>query len=475
MEIPEALHEVFLKQHEASRASPPLSCEERRLRLGRLAEAIRSLSPRIVQALDEDYGSRSAYETLLTEVHLTLSQARYIRRRVHRWMRPRRCPVSLPFWPAGARVVYQPLGVVGIVAPWNYPFHLALMPFLAALAAGNRIILKPSEVTPRTAGLLEELVNSTFEPEWAAVVTGGAEVGKALSRLPFDGLFFTGSAAVGRSVLEAASRHLVPVTLELGGKSPAILGPGYSIEKFAERVIAGKLFNAGQTCIAPDYLLVPPGSVEPLLEALEAAISRMYPTLLENPDYTAIIHDRHYRRLEHLVLEAAEKGATIREVSPAREQGLAGRRKFPPTLVVGATDDMALMQEEIFGPVLPVRVTGSLEEAIRYVNSRPRPLALYYFDTDRCRIRHVLESTCSGGVCINDTVIQAAQDALPFGGVGLSGMGAYHGRKGFETFSHARSVLHQARWSPAGLLRPPYGRLARRLLRILVPTGVGKP
>lgn len=465
--IPERLKALFQRQRAATREEGPPPYGVRRSQLDRLRDAIQTRVPQVVEAIAGDYGCRSSHETLLSEVHLTLSQLRHTRKNLRRWMRPRRRAVSWPFLPGRARITYQPLGAVGIISPWNYPFYLAMMPFLGALAAGNSILLKPSEITPRTAELLRELVEANFRPEVAAVVTGGPEVGRAFARLPFDHLLFTGSTMVGRSVLQAASGNLTPVTLELGGKSPAILGEGFPISTFAQRVVAGKLFNAGQTCIAPDYVLAPSGQIDRLVESLKAAASDYYPTLAGNPDYTSIISENHYRRLQCHVEDARKKGARVIEVNPGGED-LAAVRKFAPAIILDAREDTTVMQEEIFGPILPVQPYGTLQDAIRYVNERPRPLALYYFDNDRGRIRHVIEHTCSGGVCINDTVVQAAQDSLPFGGVGPSGMGTYHGREGFETFSHAKSVFLQSRYTLSALLRPPYGRTADRLLRVLV-------
>jgi len=422
----------------------------------------------IVEAIDADYGGRSAHETLISEVFLTISALRHTRKNLKSWMRPERRRVDWMFLPGRARILRQPLGVVGIISPWNYPFYLALVPLISALAAGNRILLKPSEVTAHTAEVLRLLLAETFREEQVAVVTGGPGVGLAFSRLPFDHIFFTGSASVGRSVLREASENLTPVTLELGGKSPAILGEDFRISTFAERVAAGKLFNAGQTCVAPDYVLAPRDRVGVVAEHLREAMTRYYPSFGKNPDFTAIINERHLERLRNLLDDAAGKGASVLPVDPSGEESAGAHGKFPPVLLLNVTEEMLVMQDEIFGPILPIRPHDGLEDVVEYINRRPRPLSLYYFDRDSRRIRLILERTVSGGACVNDTVIQAAQNRLPFGGVGQSGMGAYHGREGFDTFSHRKSVLHKSGAGLSGLLRPPYGSRCDRILKSLV-------
>lgn len=463
------LRAAFDRLRDADRRDPsPPGWRQRRGELTRLRSAIEARVPDVVRATGADYGHRSPHETLLADVHLSLSGLDYARRRVRRWMRPRRRRVALPFLPARAHVVHQPRGVVGIVSPWNYPVQLAILPLVAAIAAGNRVLLKPSEVTPRTSAVLRAIVEAALPPEKAAVITGGPEVGEAFTRLPFDHLFFTGSTRVGRRVARAASENLVPVTLELGGKSPALLDETFPLEVFAERVAAGKLFNAGQTCVAPDWALVPASRLDAAIDALRAAFQRLYPTIRDNPDYSAIVSESHRRRLENLLIDAEGKGAIVLPVHPADERLVPGTPKLYPTIVRAVGDDMALLEEEIFGPILPVRGYREVEEAIRLVNAQPSPLALYVFSDSRRLVREVIDRTRSGAVCVNDTVVHAAQDDLPFGGVGESGMGRYHGREGFEAFSNARAVLRRGRLSLASALRPPYGRSADRVLRILV-------
>jgi coniferyl-aldehyde dehydrogenase len=370
--------------------------------------------------------------------------------------------------PATCQIVYQPLGVVGIISPWNYPVNLALGPLIAALAAGNRAMIKPSELVPETAELLRDLIAEAFPDDQVTVITGGAEVGEAFSKLPFDHLVFTGSTRVGKIVMRAASENLVPVTLELGGKSPSIVGTDFDTKTAAERIMSGKTFNAGQTCIAPDYALVPAASRDAFVDACKAAVAKMFPTIAKNPDYTSVVNDKHYARIRSYVDDAKTRGGTVVELNPGNETLDPAARKMPPTLVLDATDEMLCMQEEIFGPVLPIVTYTRIEEAIAYVNAHPRPLALYYFGHGRAAIDRVLAETTSGGVSINETLLHFAQEDLPFGGVGASGMGAYHSREGFRSLSMPKPVFRQSRINTTGLLRPPYGKLADRLLGFLI-------
>jgi coniferyl-aldehyde dehydrogenase len=384
-------------------------------------------------------------------------------------MKPERRPVPLHFLPGRAQVVYQPLGVVGIISPWNYPVNLALAPLGAALAAGNRVMLKPSEYTPATATLLASLLGDAFPPDQVAVVTGGAEVGAAFAGLPCDHLFFTGSTSVGRVLMRAASENLVPVTLELGGKSPVLVDADYPLERAARSIAAGKLLNAGQTCIAPDYALVPAQEADRFVALFTREVERLYPRLLDNPDYTSIVNQRHYDRLRGLVDDARRKGAKVVEINPAGEDFRSQpARKFPPTALLDVTDAMTVMQDEIFGPVLPIKTYREFDEAIAYINQHPRPLALYYFGRDSDRRQAVLDRTTSGGVTINDTLLHYLQEDLPFGGIGPSGMGSYHGREGFRAFSHAKGVFRQAAINGGDLLRPPYGKRLGRIIGLLI-------
>jgi coniferyl-aldehyde dehydrogenase len=459
---------AFERMKEAARTSPAPTYEERMQRLARLAEGVRQRQDAIAAAVSADFRNRSVRETKIAEVLMLLDGIKYIRKHLKAWMRPQSRHVSMTYRPARAKVHLQPVGVVGVISPWNYPFQLALAPAAAALAAGNRVLIKPSEYTPASSELLKQLCADAFDDTVVAVTLGGPDVGEAFSRLPLDHLVYTGSTHVGRLVMRAAAENLVPVTLELGGKSPAIVHDDYPVEKAAARIAWGKWCNGGQTCIAPDYLLVPERRVDEFVAALTAAATRSYPTLKDNPDYTCIINHRHFDRIAGLVDDAVAKGARKVEINPAQETLRVEDRKFSPTLLTNVNDGMAVMQEEIFGPVLPILPYRTLDDAIAYVNSHPRPLALYYFDQERRRVESVLARTISGGASVNETLLHFGIDDMPFGGVGPSGMGAYHGREGFETFSHKRSVLYQARFNASGLLAPPYGEVIDRMLKMLI-------
>jgi coniferyl-aldehyde dehydrogenase len=433
-----------------------------------LQKALRARREEFVQAISEDFGGRARQETLLLEVFPLVDTIGHAIRHLPQWMRPRPAAAGWQFLPGRARVVYQPLGVVGVIGAWNYPLLLSLSPLVSALAAGNHVMLKPSELAPRTADLLARLVSELFPADYVTVVTGGPETGAVFGALPFDHLLFTGSTRVGKLIMRAASEHLTPVTLELGGKSPALVHPDFPAQTAAARIMAGKLYNAGQTCIAPDYALVEAGAREEFVRLASEAASTMYPRLVGNPDFTRIVNREHYQRLRGLVEDAALKGAGMLEVNPACETANEQNRVFPPTLLWNVSDQMTVMREEIFGPVLPVVTYRSLDEAIEYVNARPRPLALYYFDRNSKRVEAVLARTTSGGATVNDTIFHIAQNDLPFGGVGPSGMGSYHGFDGFLTFSKKKGVFLQSRFTTLGMLRPPYGALARRVTDFLI-------
>jgi aldehyde dehydrogenase (NAD+)/coniferyl-aldehyde dehydrogenase len=445
----------------------PYPCHAQRDRwLTALQQILAQQVEAFAAAVSADFGHRSLHETRLLEVLPTQEAIRFARQHLAQWMAPEPRTPSRWFLPGSTSVRYEPLGVVGVVVPWNYPIYLAFAPLVAALSAGNRVLLKLSELAPATARLMQSALAQAFGEDEVHAVLGGADTGRAFARLPFDHLLFTGSTAVGREVLQAAAEHLTPVTLELGGKSPAIVAEGYPLAHAAERIVLGKCLTAGQTCIAPDYVLVPAGAVEGFLREAARAAGELYPDPLKSPDYTAIINDRHYDRLTGLLAAAEQDGARLVPLVPGSAPDPQSRR-IPPVAVVGAPDHCTLMREEIFGPVLPVVGYRTLDEAIRYVARRPRPLALYCFDHEESRIERVLRETKAGGVTINDALYHIAQEDLPFGGIGASGMGRYHGRDGFATFSNAKAVLHQSRWAPATLLRPPYAGRIDRLIRYL--------
>ncbi len=429
--------------------------------LRRLRAGLKDRLEQFADATSADFGRRSRHETLISDGMTVLNDIDYLCSHLRAWMRPRRMAADWSSFPARCELRYQPLGVVGVIAPWNYPVNLALAPLAAAITAGNHVMVKPSEFTPRTSQLLAELLVDVFPDDRVVCVNGDADVAAAFASLPFDHLFFTGSTAVGRKVMTAAARNLTPVTLELGGKSPAIIAPDFPLGVAVPRIAAGKLFNGGQTCIAPDYVLLPRAGIDGFVERMRAYVAQHYPDLIAGPDYTSIVNPAQYTRLRSYLDQAHAAGATLIELA----HGDTGRRILPPTLVIDADDDLAVMQDEIFGPILPLVAVESVDAAIDYVNARPRPLALYHFDRDQTRTRRVLDRTLSGGVTVNDTLVHFAQRSLPFGGIGASGMGQYHGKAGFLTFSNAKPVMYQSRWSSFALLRPPYRKLADFLVR----------
>jgi coniferyl-aldehyde dehydrogenase len=432
--------------------------------LARLRRIFKVRLEDFARAVSMDFGHRPRVETLLADGVPVLNEIDHVRKRLRRWMRTRRVAADATFLPAHCEIVTKPLGVVGIVSPWNYPINLALVPLVDALAAGNHVMLKPSEYTPRTSALLAEVLAAVFPPERVAVVQGGPEVAAAFVGLPFDHLLFTGSTAVAPKVLAAAAPNLTPVTLELGGKSPAIIAPGGVNRRNIDRIAAGKFLNAGQTCIAPDYILVHEGERDACVALLRDYVARHYPALAASSDYASIVSDVHHERLVAWLDEARAAGATVVPLAGADADDPV-RRVLAPLVVLDAPDAVSLMREEIFGPVLPVLTYRDLGAAIGHVNARPRPLSMYVFDDDRARIKRVLDACTAGSAAVNDCVFQFAQSRLPFGGVGPSGMGAYHGHAGFLAFSKQMPVFRQARWSATAWLRPPYGRRAERLLR----------
>jgi len=459
------LDTIFQRQREAFRLKPYPSLSERKAHLKALCRLLLENGQAIAAAIDADFGHRSSHETQVLEVFPALQAAKHARWHLGRWMRPERKHVSVLFQPGRARVVKQPLGVVGIIVPWNYPLYLAVGPLISALAAGNRAMIKMSEMTPRFAELFEKLIGSYFAQDYVAVVNGGVDVAQAFAAKPFDHLLFTGSTAVGHSVMRSAAENLTPVTLELGGKSPAIVAPDFPVDVAARRIIWGKCLNAGQTCIAPDYVLVPEGKEQEFIDTARDEVQRLYPAGAASADYSAIINARHYARLKGYLKDAQAKGAKSALLAEGESET---SRKLPPALVTGVTDAMQIMQDEIFGPLLPIVPYRSIDDALAYVGKRPRPLAMYYFDYDRARIRRILNDSIAGGVTINDTVLHIAQDNLPFGGVGPSGMGQYHGEEGFNLFSKRKGVFLQSRFNGLRLFKPPFGRQIETILKWLL-------
>ena len=460
------MHAVLKTMKAANKTTSPPSYEERVASLDKLEAALLAHKDDVVRAISEDFGNRSRHESLVSEVFVVVGAIKHARDHLRDWMEPEGREVAWAFLPATAEIQFQPLGVVGIIAPWNYPIQLGLSPLVGALAAGNRVMLKPSELTPRASDVLDQIVREVFKPEHVAVITGGPEVGEEFSRLPFDHLVFTGSTRVGKIVMRNAAEHLTPVTLELGGKSPTIVGDDFAIEEAALRIIAGKCFNAGQTCIAPDYVLVPAKKVDAFVAGCKKAVAKLYPDLRRNEDYTTVVNDRHFDRLRGYLDDARDKGARIVELSNGEPD--RSTRKMGPILVVQPSEETVVMQEEIFGPILPIIAYEKLDEAIDYVNDHPRPLALYYFGYDQSAIDRVLERTISGGVSVNETMLHVAQDDLPFGGVGPSGMGHYHAHEGFLASSKKKPIFYQSRLNARSLLLPPYGKAANMFFRLVL-------
>ncbi|TFY85105.1 coniferyl aldehyde dehydrogenase [Pseudomonas kairouanensis] len=464
----ERMQWLLQRQRQAFNAQPFPPRSVRLNNLKRLVAALRRYQQRIVGALEADYGGRAAFETLQIEVLGSVLQARHAMAHLRRWMKTERRKTELLLLGNQAWVQYQPKGVVGIVGTWNFPLYLTLGPLIAALAAGNRAMIKVSEYSPNSRQVLQEMLAEVFDEDEVAVFGGQLASAQAFTRLPFDHLVYTGAPQVGRQVMQAAAEHLVPVTLELGGKSPVLVGPDADLDEVAMRVAHGKGFNAGQICVSPDYALVPEGKALVFAEAVKRAFERLYPNPDANADYTCVITERHAQRLQALVADARDKGAVVLQCGG----GQVSPRRLPLQVITGVTDDMSVAQEEIFGPLLPIVEYGDLGQAIAYIQARPRPLALYPFGLNTRQTERVLSQTHSGGVTLGDCTWHVLQHDLPFGGVGNSGMGSYHGEEGFRTLSHGKAVLNRRRWFPIQLFYPPYGSWVQRLvLRVYL----GKP
>ncbi len=463
------MNSVLAAQRAAFTKELPVSAAVRKDRLARAVAMMVDQGKRFADAMSEDFGHRSQEQSMVTDIVASISALKYTSKNVDKWMRPERRKVMFPLGLLGAKgtVEYQPKGVVGIIAPWNFPVQLTMAPIAGAFAGGNRVMIKSSEFTPSVSALFEEVAPQYFAEDEAAFFSGGPAEGQAFAKLAFDHMLFTGATGIGKHILHAAADNLTPVTLELGGKSPTIIGRSADMEQATQRIALGKMLNAGQICLAPDYLMVPREQEDAVVAGMQKAVSVMYPTLLNNPDYTSVINSRHRDRLRDYLDDAWAKGGEIVEVNPANEDFAASNgNKMPLYLVRNPTDDMKVMQEEIFGPVLPIKTYDRVEEAIDYVNRHDRPLGLYYFGQDGGEERQVLDRTISGGVTVNDVVFHVSMEELPFGGVGPSGMGAYHGHDGFKTFSHAKSVYHQPKINVAKLggFMPPYGAATQKTI-----------
>jgi coniferyl-aldehyde dehydrogenase len=452
-------------QRAAALAAQPEPISVRKDRMTRAIAMLVDNAADFCTALNEDFGGRSHQQSMLTDIMPAVNALKHARKHVDSWARDERRKPLFPLSLIGgkAKVMFQPKGVVGIIAPWNYPVGMVMVPMACILAAGNRVMAKPSEFTPQVTALFETLVPRYFAADEVAIVSGGADVGQAFSALPFDHIIFTGATSVGRHIMRAAADNLTPVTLELGGKSPVVIGQSADMAKAADRIILGKMMNAGQTCLAPDYLLVPKSQEADMIGALKVAAASQYPTIATNPDYTAVVNDRHFARLSGYIDDAKAKGAEVIVVNPANEDfSAANNRKMPLHILRNVTDEMAVMQDEIFGPLLPVMTTEHTNSAIDYINAHDRPLGLYYFGKDSAEENLVINRTTSGGVTVNDVVMHVAMDDLPFGGIGPSGMGHYHGFDGFKTFSHARAVYRQSPLDVGKIagIKAPYGPVA---------------
>ncbi|KWV96463.1 aldehyde dehydrogenase [Erythrobacter sp. AP23] len=464
---------VLRKQRAAHHQMRPEPMALRKDRIERAMKLLKDHGDDLCKVMAADFGNRSPHQSMITDIAGTVNFGKYCLKHMDKWARPDRRHVQFPLGLLGAKaeVRYEPKGVVGILSPWNFPVNLSFGPLMQIFAAGNRAMIKPSEFTEKTSLLTKELVEEYFTPDECAVFTGGPEVAATFSELPFDHLIFTGSTATGRKVMEAASKNLVPVTLELGGKSPVFMGESADFAKAGERVALGKMMNAGQICLAPDYLYVPESKQDEAIHGVWQGTANMYPTLLDNEDYASVVTDRHFDRLQDMVADARDKGAEVIEVNPGNEDfSSTNSRKMPLTILKNVNEDMKAMQEEIFGPVLPVKTYGHIDEAIDYVNEHDRPLGLYYFGQDGEEREKVLARTISGGVTVNDVIFHVSMEDLPFGGVGSSGMGSYHGVEGFREFSHARSVYTQPKIDVAKLggFKPPYGPATEKAIKTMM-------
>jgi coniferyl-aldehyde dehydrogenase len=449
-----------------------VSAETRIDRLERGIDVLIKYHDKVVEAVNTDFTCRPREVSLLTDVGASITAMKHSKKHVRKWMKAEKRPTMFPLNLFGgrSRIEYQPLGVVGIIAPWNFPISMVFSPLAGVLAAGNRTMIKPSEFTPATSALMAEMIAEAYDPKEVAIFDGGPEVGQAFSSLAFDHMIFTGATSIARHIMAAASRNLVPLTLELGGKSPVVISRSANIEKSLGRIMLGKTLNAGQICLAPDYLLVPEEKLHEVIAAAQKAVTQMYPKLLDNEQYTSVINERHYQRLNGYLAQAEERGQKVIPINPAGEDfsQQQGTLKIPPTLIPEPEDDLKMMEEELFGPLLPIRTYREFEETIDYINAKPRPLAAYYFGEDKQEENAFVSRTTSGGVCINDVIMHIMQEELPFGGVGPSGMGAYHGFKGFQTFSHAKSIYRQPKINIAKLggMLPPYGKATESTIKM---------
>ena len=465
----EQMGAILARQKQANLRDGIPSAQMRTEWLDRCIRLLVDHEAEIVDALNADFGHRSKDQSAFTDVASSIGALKHAKKNLHKWMRPEKRSVEFPLGLFGskAQVLYQPKGVVGVISPWNFPVNLTFTPLAGIFAAGNRAMIKPSEFTEHTSALMKEMFAKAFTEEEVAVITGGPEVGAEFTKLPFDHMIFTGATSVAKHVMRAAADNLVPLTLELGGKSPVVLGQSADLKKAASRIMAGKTLNAGQICLAPDYAFVPQEKAGDFVSEATAAVERMFPSgMKDNDDYTSIVNQRHYDRMMGYLEDARAKGADVIEINPKGENfAQQPHHKIPPHIVLNPSDDMTVMQDEIFGPILPVKSYAKTQDAVDYINAHERPLGLYYFGEDAGERDMVLDRTTSGGVTVNDVIFHVAQEDLPFGGVGPSGMGAYHGRDGFLEFSHRKAVYTQTGNEILAMMRPPYGEKFRKQVK----------
>ncbi len=463
---PDEMSSVLARQKAAHIRDGIPSAERREEWLDKAIDLLVTHRKALSEAMSADFGHRSMDQSDFTDIAGSIGALKHAKKHLRKWMKPEKRSTDFPLGLMGAKaqIQYQPKGVVGVISPWNFPVNLTFTPLAGVFAAGNRTMIKPSEFTEQTSELMKKLFAEYYTEEEVAVVTGGPDVGAAFSKLPFDHMIFTGATSIAHHVMRAAADNLVPLTLELGGKSPVILGESADLEKAAKRIMAGKTLNAGQICLAPDYAFVPKEKTKDFVQAATSAVETMYPSgLKDNVDYTSVVNQRHYDRLQSYLEDAKSKGAEIVEINPAGENfSQQPYHKMPPHIIIDPTDDMKVMQDEIFGPILPIKSYSGAQEAVAYVNAHPRPLGLYYFGEDSDERDYVLNNTTSGGVTVNDVIFHVAQEDLPFGGIGPSGMGSYHGVDGFREFSHRKSVYTQIGSELLAMVRPPYGYKYRK-------------
>lgn len=468
------IHNILQKQRAAFQREGAVSAQVRQDRIQRIIDLVFDNREQLVASLAEDFGHRSHHQSLMSDIYATLECLKHSKKHLKSWMKSERrsAPFPMNLLGAKARVEYHPKGVVGIIGTWNFPVNTIFGPLGGVFAAGNRAMIKCSEITPKTGELIETLIKKYFDEEELVAINGGPEVGASFSAAPFDHIIFTGATSIGRHILHAAADNLTPVTLELGGKSPVIIADDYDLQEAVERIINGKILNQGQVCLSPDYIFVPKDKLEDFNTRCMDYLGKLYASILDNPDYTSVVNARHFQRLQSYLEDARQNGADIREFNPANEDfsQQQGTHKIPLTLVINPGDELLVSKEELFGPVVVVRSYDKLQDCLDYVRARPHPLALYYFGNSKSEQRYVLDNSTSGAVTINDVIFHVSCEDLPFGGIGPSGMGNYHGLDGFKTFSHPRAVYTQSKinFQRLGGMIPPYGDKCDKTLKTMI-------